>query len=331
MTALRGAFFYHPLETACHHHRLYLPARFCRSGAVRLTVGRDVPRLDADYKSVILHGLHPDAVLAELVKWKVRGKRFVWSVDDDYGSIPEWNPCRPPLPHLEFYRTAAGLADAVVCSTEPLAATFGRPDVFVCPNLLDLSQYDAESPRNHSHVRVLWQGSPTHAEDLAVCEEAVLRVLADRRDVEFVFWGAAPPPKVYDRHAYDERLTVLEGVPMNKYYAKLRELRPDVVIAPLAACKFNESKSPLRVLEGWACGAAVVASGVGPYNLISHQRDGHLAATPDEFAFCLDAVVKSAPLRQVIAKAGNARVRREFAWQSAECRRPWHQLFEAIA
>lgn len=323
---LRGVYLYHPIETACHYHRLFLPAKFATGFGVPLTLGRDVPRLDSDYGAIVLHGLHPDEVLTELVKWKVRDKKFIWSVDDDYSSIPEWNPVKPTKAHMEFYRTAAGLADMVLCSTEPLARTFARPHVHVCPNLLDLTEYNA-APADDGVVRILWQGSKTHTEDVKVCEQAILQVLASRQDVEVFFWGADPPPAVYARHAYDPRLTVLDSVPANKYFPQLRELQPDVVIAPLSPCQFNASKSPLRVLEGWACGAAVVASAFGPYNVIRDGEDGLLASDPDEFAAKLLEVAESGSLRQHLAVAGRQRVEAEFSWQAPRCVEPWNGFF----
>lgn len=336
MTGPPTLYGYHPYENACHYHRIACPARHAGvPGRVRF--GPDLPPAGGRHAAVLLHGLFdPEPFAPEFLRWKVRGKRFVWGVDDDYPRVPDWSEARVPPGMLEFRQWAIAAADFVFCSTPHLAGTLdGRTqNVRVLPNLIDLAAYPdpartaAARSARRGRVRVLWQGSRTHRDDLRRAERAVLAVLDAAPGTEVCFWGDNPPPAVAERGAY-RGVRVLDPVPLYDFFREYEAAAPDVVICPLADVPFNASKSGLKVKEAWSAGAAVVASAVGPYAaLVRHGEDGLLAATPEEFEHHLVAAVRDAALRDRLAAAGRRRVEAEWSWQHGPGKALWD---EAVA
>lgn len=323
-------------DEGCRFHRLLQPARFV--GAEPEFAGRVVCDKFPDRRpgdAVVVHGGFMERSLPVWVGEAVHeGGKFVWSIDDDFKSIPDWNPYKPKPEAWWGYHFPARAADAVLCSTESLADTFrGKVfgDVFVAPNLHDLTLYPTpEPPKNTGVVTIVWAGSPTHRRDVEVVEKAVDHVLTKySRRAEFIFIGGPPPDGLMQRWLH-RGLDVLDGQPLALYPQVLTAARPHVFLAPMFPCDFNRSKSNLRVLDGWALSSAVVASPFGEYACVRDGLDGLVAGSPDEWVDALDALVRNDGLRERLGAAGRKRAEAEYDWNNPACRGPWRAFYRAV-
>lgn len=345
-------------------HRLLSPNRFCweeleREG-IHLTCDNSLPD-SADF--IVYHGVPPDmGMLGEIARRQMKGVRVVWSLDDDWETIPDWNPAQLREEGLVVYRTMKKIANAIICSTPALAKTFDpyydspfwspRP-VLVAPNLQDIKQFP-ESPYDDTSsgfietthnpnepVRIVWAGSKTHKGDIEIVEDALCRILekhAPDNRAAVIFMGDHMTPKL-TRDWLHRGMFWQHAVPFAQYRKIANSLKPDIWIAPLADIPFNHSKSDLRVMEGWCLGAAVVASAVGEYNHIRNGVDGITvqngdepdSASTDRWFTVLDTLIQDHTSRIQLAANGRCRVVVQCDWNKRENRLPWLRTYSRIA
>ncbi len=344
-------------------HRLLSPNRFCweelAKRGVNLTCDNSLPD-GADF--IVYHGVPPNMdMLGEIARRQMKGVKVVWSLDDDWDTIPDWNPAQLREEGRVVYSTMKKIANAIICSTPALAKTFdpyydsgycnGRP-VVVAPNLLDISTFPAspyddstgfvETTHNPNEpIRIVWAGSKTHKGDVEIVEDALCRILEkhgpDNR-AAVIFMGDHMTPKL-TRDWLHRGMLWQHAVPFAQYRKIANSLKPDIWIAPLADIPFNHSKSDLRIMEGWALGAAVVASAVGEYNHIRNLTDGVLVkggAEPTEDAtdlwfYALDKLVTNHEARIQLAANGRHRAVVRCDWNKRENRLGWLRAYSRIA
>ncbi len=318
-------------DDACRFHRLLQPFRFLqpRHPEVQLVCAGDPNPEGAD--AYLFHGVPSRIACERIGRWKRTGAVAVWSVDDDYLTLPDWNGNKMDEDDLDRFAAVRDLADLILCSTPALGETFraaGYGDkVCVAPNLLDLEMYPAEPPAEPAPgkpVRVLWSGSITHSGDLAVAADGVAAALdaLPRGAVEVVFLGAAPPHPVL-RDRLHKGVVWQPPVPFAQYWSVLAGYSPHVFLAPLADCEFNRSKSNLRVIEGFALNAAVIVSPVGEYKADGTMGSVWYAPTPSDWANLIVRLVGDAGERRATAASGRRYVERHAAWQNPACHGPW--------
>lgn len=334
----------YPSDGPCPFHRVLQPVRFCapafaRAG-VTLACGSGI---QPGHDFLMLHGLPtPDAVF-ELARQRRAGAKFVWGLDDDFLSIPDFSPAKLTPQGLATFDLTLAIADHVVVSTAAIARTLGgHPSVHVAPNLLDPGLFPVPpweqmgggtySPAVELPVRVAWVGGHTHQGDTEVMAEGVSLALdrlgPDRLQV--MFFGMMPPAALLTRHLH-RGLMYHPPVTFDKYQRTLCAIQPHLYLAPLADIEFNESKSNLRVVEGFMLGAPAVASPVGEYAAtVRAGVDGRFADTPEAWA---SAVVRLATDHQTRVQMGcdaRARAVAAYNWRKAACRAAWVQAFAAI-
>lgn len=339
-------FFNYSVDSACPYHRLLLPARYCRdemaARGVELVAGEGMP---PGYDVYFFHGLaNQDGVLA-FQKLKNKGAKFVWSVDDDWLTIPDWNPAKPDEDGIASYHLLKGLADWVLTSTPHLARTFsdvGRK-VLCAPNLMDVSAFPEvpyttmpDGSRNYAFdvrlpVRVVWTGGVTHKKDVEVMTEAADMVL-DRLKGKavVVYQGMSPPAPLLTKYLH-RGLFHQKSVPFASYQSILNSVQANVYLAPLAKVDFNLAKSNLRVMEGWCLMAPPVATPWGEYNCIQSGVDGRYADSPDEWYSAIHRLVTDHPYRLTMAAEGRKRVEESYSWAEPSCRVDWVNAFTRIA
>ncbi len=324
-------------DSPCPYHRLLCPARFTApdfpNDTIDCTGGGRIP---AGYDVYGFTGCPYPQSFAEFGQWMLAGAKFLWSVDDDHQSVPDWNPSKPSQEMMGAWHLVGRACDHILCSTHHLAGTFPREiryKTLVAPNLLDLNQYPNNGPAGEDGpIRVLWSGSSTHLHDTAKVTEAVDILLSKwgDRKAQFIFFGQ-PPPQILLKKYLHRGVVWQMMVPFVQYWQVVNSFRPHIVLAPLDDCLFNRSKSNLRVLEAWALNAAVVASPVGEYGTtVVHGSSGLLASTTDEWVDALTVLVESASLRSRYAVTGRAEVEKNWNWRRWECRRPWREVFAHV-
>lgn len=325
---MKSLFAFHPQSNACNYNRIALPSLFCQGKELNIDLGPDLPKNGGKYDSVMVHGVYPAHSMLEYLRLKLRGKNFIWAIDDDYLTIPEWNGNSLTEDTKEFHELVTGFADSIIVSTEYLKSKFRRSDVYVCPNFVDLTKFSTVKSTDEK-ITILWQGSPTHKEDVEIAIPALAHVLSKYPDrVTVVMFGGTFPVEL-SKYLYSN-LIIEPAVKITEYHSKLIEINPDITIAPLVDCEFNRSKSNLRVLEGWASNSAVLASNVEPYKCITTGYTGLLANNKDEFIDQLELLVQNDLLRETLSNNGRICVENTYSWQNSTCVAQWISVLKQI-
>lgn len=185
---------------------------------------------------------------------------FVMEIDDLISEVPDTNRFRKGFHNdaLDRFRSASGLCDRLVTSTEFLRSQYGHfaTESVVCLNALPDNPWSdlpvSQSQQLHNNkLRVGWAGSAGHLGDLKLLIPVVQQT---RHFVDWVFLGAVPEALRKLAAEYHP------AVPIVDYPHKLASLGLDLAVAPLEVSRYNHAKSALRILELGACGYPVLCS-----------------------------------------------------------------------
>ena len=335
-------------DSACPYNRFLLPGRFCdrnfKDTDCRVDCGTDALMEGDKFDWIGFHSIISDqSIMALLKRRRADGTKLLWSIDDDWTSIPDWNPAKPNPDTLARYDACRMIADTLMVSTDELAEVMRKEvgcPVYSAPNLIDLTEFpskfahDGESyivPPARFPIKVAWSGSQTHRGDIEEMEPYLHRVMEHLGpdEISLIFIGVMPPASLLKRYLH-RGVVYQPQVSFAAYRQLMASIRPDVFLAPLAPVRFNESKSSLRVLESWAMNACPVASDFGPYRVVRHGIDGYKC--DDEYGWfnALVEAVRDHSKRLNMALTGRLRLEAEFAWQSEKARQPWVEAFSEI-
>jgi glycosyltransferase involved in cell wall biosynthesis len=282
-------------HAACGHYRLYFPFQLN---------GWDVTdRASMDADLIVAQRPVSEGAARAFAKVCADDSKFaVVELDDDLFHLDPSNPAAAffdaPAQQRKLIEgvTRAGL---VTVSTEPLAQVCREynDNVVVLPNYIPRDLLTRDRPAN-DRVVIGWAGSNTHGRDFGELAQPLRRVLqryADR--VLFHCVGTDYTPRVASRRGRTWFTGWSEDV--WDYYDAIDF---DIGLAPLFDCRFNHSKSDLRLKELAALGVPTVASNVGPY--ATAMRDGCPALparTPKDWERALCALIEDAEHRHHVS------------------------------
>jgi len=248
-------------NSPCHWHRTFLPFRYLSKDHSQHSWHIEQEQTPEPFDLFWLYGCVPFGSLPEVLRLKREGVKILWTLDDLYWDFPKWRVRKPSDEQLATIQLMPTIADWCVYSTPELRRQMGGGAV--CPNLIEVNSYRVSEPAtDQGPVRIAWAGASGHSGDLAVVDEACCAVRKHFGDrVEFHFVGAGPSKLVRDW--VGNGVFVHPMVKLADYPHLMRQIRPHLTLAPLADCAFNACKSNIRILEGWALAAAVLASPVG--------------------------------------------------------------------
>ncbi|MDD2723669.1 MAG: glycosyltransferase [Methylovulum sp.] len=214
-----------------------------------------------------------------------------------------------------FFESALHLADAITCSTQPLAERITDvvgPDkaVAVHPNLLTPSLhlvarqwYKAEK---ETKTIELFYGSATKAHKQVIYEvfgPALVLILERFPAVKFTAFGYFQLPA--ELESYADRIEFREPTSNRDYYLKQLS-HADINIAVLEQDPFTDCKSEIKWLEAAVFGIPSIVTPTGTYRkVVQAEREVLFAATTEEWVQQLTRLVESVELRQRIGE--NAR------------------------
>lgn len=222
------------------------------------------------------------------------GYLIIQEFDDD----PAYSARIAANGHLSF-----AAAHAVQTSTEKLAALMREwnPEVAVMPNALA----ELPEPRNFRDPNrlTLFFGALNRERDVAPFLPALNAVLAEAG-------GRLAVEVVHDRSVFDALETQARRFTPLCDYERYKALMGSCEIAflPLVDTRFNSMKSDLKWVEASGHGLVCIASPVVYGGSIRHGETGFIAATPEEFAACLRAILADPARAQRMALTARAEV-----------------------
>lgn len=325
---LRRVLFVAGIQGAPLRYRALLPAEALRLRGVHVDVRHyrdpELPELAARADALVLYRVPATTQVADLVaavRARSQAVPVLFDIDDlifdpalegEVHGIDALTPDEHALwwRGVARYRTTMELADAYVGSTERLrahaATTTGLP-TFRFANgvgvaLGQQSDRARSRPRAPGPLRIgYFSGTTMHDADWAVIEPAVVRVLAERPDVElwiggFLTTGSALEP-------FGDRVRRLPMLPWYELPGRLRDV--DVNLAPLVlGSTFNEAKSAIKWLEAALVETPTIASPTEPFvESVEHGRTGLLASSEDEWVAALSDLLDDPLLRRRMGAA----------------------------
>jgi glycosyltransferase involved in cell wall biosynthesis len=176
-------------------------------------------------------------------------------------------------------------------------------NVFVTPNAINFDEYPNIELADHpGEVRIMWQGSTTHHEDLWPLLDGMKRITDKYPQVTWTFWGA--PYQWLYKNLPAERVQIIKWVDYMAYIIRLSTINHDINIAPLRPYPFNQSRSAIKFYESSAiCKPAVtLAQRTGEYqDVIIEGETGMLFDTPKQFEEKLGYLIEDSLLRAKMA------------------------------
>jgi GT2 family glycosyltransferase len=320
-----------PMRYRCDHHAEQLEALGATAQVSRLDQA-DIGMASLDTTSAfVLHRVP----ISEGVEWFLRAARerdrlVLFDTDDlvfeskaagstlDLIDMPEID--RQVLAaRLEGHSTAMAMCDAVLVTTEPLAALARElnPRVYVVPNVAskdmvkladDALAAKAEAPKAPRGITIAYlSGSPTHDRDFLQAAEAVLWALENDSSCRFLAVGNLSLDSRFER--YRDRITTMPIQPWQRLSRLLADV--DISLAPLEPDNpFTESKSCLKYIEAGLVGVPTIASPRADFvRAIEPGRNGLLAETEDEWQAALGRLLGSSELRGELGHAAHEDVR----------------------
>lgn len=271
----------------------------------------------------------------------------IWEVKEDQ---PGYAVYHKGSQKLAIASTYVSYADAVFCSTKPLAdyvkermekAHKLKMETYVLPNCVDPTDYNfPKASIDPNKVVIGWQGSTTHNEDLKLAMPALARLMKEYDYLHIQLLGGVTNDHIGEMFkGFDERVlhrvTTLPGCEAFDQFPELLSKQAwDIAIAPITDEMFNHSKSHIKWMEYAMYEIPCVASNVYPYFAkvqgTDTIRDGitGLLATPDQWYEKLKFLIDHPETRQLIGR--NAKEYVTDSWSIANHGEKWRKAIDTI-
>ncbi len=249
---------------------------------------------------------------------------MIYEIDDMLFDIPEWNyasayynQARPIIEQLMstangMITSTAKLREVYSPYCKKIAVVPNHLPKFIWGDIFEATDYKEEGEK----VKILWAGSQNHFATKQIQGDNVKGGDFGEGLLEFI----RKTTKVYDWYILGAKPQELENLkneihflPWHNiftYPSKVKEIEPDICIAPLQDIEFNRGKSNIKCLEYTALGAPAVYSDVTPYKFMSLK-----AKTDEEFISHIEKLAGDIDFRRRIFKKDYQRVRSQLWWE----------------
>jgi len=234
----------------------------------------------------------------------------VFETDDDIWSMKPYFLSAMPKHQQELWpstasrlRRSSKRCQGMTVTTAPLLAKalaghIGDHPIEVIPNLIDMEWWDAllaVTDRQYEGLTIGWAGGRRNLKDLDVMFEA-WGIIAKKYDHVTFLQAGSPLQEELAEHVPTDRFEYIPWAPLWEYPAVCKQF--DIGCAPLTENLFNECKSPIKVMEYAAAGAAAVASET-VYSFHFDEDDGGilLADTVEEWVEHLSDLIENEDFR----------------------------------
>ena len=316
---------------AVGYYRCYLPSVFLHRYSKdfnAVTVGAlDDKDVYLDWADIIVwNELYDDYNHAAFERARSAGKINLYEIDDfmhaSFGEKSFFAGYTPDTPaHKRMIRWMND-CDGMIVSTDYLRDCYsGMVDVPVrtVHNAVDIDRLEKmRSTHVFDNVRILWQGGPSHYEDLLMLVNPLARIKDEYgRRVKITLYGFDGKRRDRDGkwHIADipfDHFAPGDGI--DDFFTRMGDMGQHIGLCPLVDDEFNLAKSNLKWLDYSSFGMATIASNVGPYRAsITHDVDGLLVDnTDDAWYAALKTLIDNAQKRELLSAAAQASVRRSY-------------------
>lgn len=328
-----------PEEWNCSHWRSYLPSSFLRRfenietemiPLGDLTEPISIPVLE-NTDIIVVERLMSNIIFSYLDKWRTRGKKVVFDMDDSYKNLPtgagaydywingfsvdkKYQMQYPPIEQLDWYTK---LVDAVSSPSKLILQDwekFNETRLWI-PNYVDKELYQQIPDKDPDKKLVIgWGGGASHY--LSFYDSGFLTAL--RR-----IWN---DPKYKGKLKFvlitkDEQLAWkmrefrVERIPADRLTYPQELLRLNMAVAPLAG-QYDRRRSWLKIAEYTACAIPWVATDSDPYH--EHAIPGSSILTENRPALwegALREMIDNYPLYQKAMKKDYEKYMKMFSIQ----------------
>lgn len=261
----------------------------------------DISFYDEDSKKMVVdnkvpHTINPDGSY-RVSQWKDGKDEFNLAVNRE---------------NLAYTKEAIANADLVTCTTMELGKTLRkfRPkgEIAILPNLVDSRRWLPMKKNDTNEIRIGWQGGDAHYLDIFKIVPALDKVLAKYPNVKLVFKGGHFPAlfeQCKDRIEWLNWDSDIYTHPLS-----VRDMKCDIMLAPLIDDKFNRCKSDLKWLEYAMLKVPGVYADVCYKGSVVHGKTGLIAKWNDteEWFNNICQLVDNVSMRKEIADKAFERV-----------------------
>lgn len=303
---LKRIIYYLSDSSGCGYLRCALPASWMEERGYfntkisSITLNAAVPFSDV----FVFQRQYAQEVINHMRAIKKAGKKVVFELDDDIWSVSKHSPAYYTYHEKgvqQRLETFVSESDAVSTTTPELAEILSKfnKNISVVPNFLDFRLWQTVDLEEQKEVRIIWQGGPTHYDDLIILKDVFARLLAEVPEVKLVFLGYLP--EEMKNSLPPDRIELHKGVDVEAFPKKMASLSPTIGIAPVANMKFNHSKSDIKYREYAAMGIPTVAFNYLPYSVsIKNEKTGFLVESENEFLERLIDLARNRDLRKAM-------------------------------
>jgi glycosyltransferase involved in cell wall biosynthesis len=255
------------------YHRIVAPLMLMKDVEVYVTNNLLESDFDKGCDLVVFNRILPKHAITTLLELKNKyGFKIVCDIDDYweldkhhilYESYIKENFAQQQIYNIKF-------ADIVAVTNSRLADKVREYNkkVYVLPNAIPKQgQFDIKTKKSDK-VRLFWQGSQTHKEDVKLLFPVSIELYHTLPSVKMVLAGYDYSKEFqsvvhYYTCAKMLSLMIIEGQPVTNYYEAYQYA--DICLVPLIDSNFNQYKSNLKVLEAANLELPVICSKVNPY------------------------------------------------------------------
>ena len=263
-------------NSAVCYHRIAMPLLLMPDVDCHITNHVTEETFDAGYDVVFYSRALNDVAMDKLYEMRAKYGFKLFVDIDDYWLLDYWHPMFDEYKQTNFaHRQISSIvhADGVFVTHERLLAEVQpfNANVHIVYNAIPKTEQYLTERVPSEYVRLFWQGSVTHKEDLKLIQYAIENILHCnlKHEVYMILAGFHKEMKEWMDMANiftaNGKLShkLINGMTPDTYYKSYSYA--DICLCPLVASRFNGFKSNLKVLEAGNLALPVIACNVHPY------------------------------------------------------------------
>jgi hypothetical protein len=249
---------------------------------------------------------------------------LIYEIDDLLLGIPEYNYATNYYKQNEdWIKKCMNISDGMTVSTEPLKKIYSEfnPNITVVPNHLPKFIWGDIFPAHEYYeegrkIKILWSGSQNHFSKRGLTKQAggdfgqdFLKFIKKTTGIyDWYFVGALPE----ELESIKNKICWIPWKNIFDYPKAVKDIEPDLTVAPLIDNVFNSCKSNIKMLEFTALGAPGVYSDVAPY------KDAKVRCKTDEEMISeIERLASDTDARAKTFKHDYGKVRNQLWWEES--------------